>query len=164
MKLIHLYGKSMKTLYYLWKGVDVIKIHIIQQNDSLQEIIAKYGISKKEVKEANPHLADIEALLPGMKITIPSTSKLVPSTSSEITNKRQATEQLNQKFIDSSAKKIHVIYYAQPHRRPMGKVLALDEHVVERPLLNHTSKSKFPMVRGICNHCHQPIHSLSDHD
>ncbi|WP_373892924.1 SafA/ExsA family spore coat assembly protein [Virgibacillus natechei] len=54
-----------------------MKIHIVQKGDTLWEISKSYGVDFEQVKELNSQLSSPDMIMPGMKITIPSSSKMV---------------------------------------------------------------------------------------
>lgn len=56
-----------------------MKIHIVQKGDTLWEISQKYNVDFEELKEMNAHLASPDMIMPGMKIRIPSATKLKES-------------------------------------------------------------------------------------
>lgn len=55
----------------------VLKIHIVQKGDTLWEISKSYGVDFEQVKELNSQLSSPDMIMPGMKIKIPSSSKMV---------------------------------------------------------------------------------------
>lgn len=52
-------------------GVLLVKIHVVQQGDTLWNIAKKYGVDFEQLKQINNHLANPDQLTPGMKIKIP---------------------------------------------------------------------------------------------
>lgn len=54
-----------------------MNIHIVQKGDTLWSISKKYGVDFEEVKRLNSQLASPDMIMPGMKIKIPATSKIV---------------------------------------------------------------------------------------
>ena len=51
-----------------------MKIHIVQQGDTLWKIAKKYNVDFEQLKSMNTHLSDPDYIMPGMKIKIPSES------------------------------------------------------------------------------------------
>lgn len=113
----------------------------------------KYDMAQHFIQQANPHLADVNALLPGMKITIPSSSKVVQTTSA---GKQQQTIPVQ---TDNSVVTKRKILYAHAHRRPMGETIAYDQQLSKPSLRGREGEQFGPVISGICCHCHQPIYS-----
>ena len=51
-----------------------MKIHIVQQGDTLWNLAQKYDVDFDELLKVNGHLANPDLLMPGMKIKIPTTA------------------------------------------------------------------------------------------
>lgn len=49
-----------------------MKYHIVRNNETLEDILLLYQISKKELKEVNKHIKSFERLVPGSRINIPA--------------------------------------------------------------------------------------------
>lgn len=49
-----------------------MKIHIVQKGDTLWKIAQKYGVDFNQLKSMNTHLANPDAIMPGMKIKVPT--------------------------------------------------------------------------------------------
>lgn len=49
----------------------LVKIHVVQQGDTLWKIAQQYGVDFEKLKQANSHLANPDQLSPGQKIKIP---------------------------------------------------------------------------------------------
>ncbi len=49
-----------------------MKIHIVQQGDTLWNLAKKYGVDFEQLKEVNNHLSNPDVIMPGMKIKIPT--------------------------------------------------------------------------------------------
>ncbi|WP_449537113.1 SafA/ExsA family spore coat assembly protein [Ferdinandcohnia sp. Marseille-Q9671] len=49
-----------------------MKIHIVQKGDTLWNIANKYGVDFQELKAVNTQLSNPDALMPGMKIKVPT--------------------------------------------------------------------------------------------
>ncbi|WP_052345805.1 SafA/ExsA family spore coat assembly protein [Paucisalibacillus sp. EB02] len=54
-----------------------MKIHIVQKGDTLWELSKKYGVDFEALKSANSQLSSPDMIMPGMKIRIPTTAKMV---------------------------------------------------------------------------------------
>ncbi|MDC3415651.1 LysM peptidoglycan-binding domain-containing protein [Aquibacillus salsiterrae] len=54
-----------------------MKIHVAQKGETLRELAQQYGVDFDELKKENSHLSDPDKVMPGMKIKIPTHSKLV---------------------------------------------------------------------------------------
>lgn len=52
-------------------GVLLVKIHVVQQGDTLWKIAQQYGVDFEKLKQANSHLTNPDQLTPGQKIKIP---------------------------------------------------------------------------------------------
>lgn len=92
-----------------------IKIHIVQQGDTLSTIMKQYNITQQSIEEANPHIANVALLMAGMKIKITSKAKVLhyPSTESSEHNK------IEEKEVD--VRRAHV------HERPFQKNVIYDQ-------------------------------------
>lgn len=53
------------------KGEIVLKIHVVQKDETLWTIAQKYNVSVEEVIAANTQVSDPNMVMPGMKITVP---------------------------------------------------------------------------------------------
>ena len=147
-----------------------MKIHIIQKADTLQSVIAMYQISKEEIEKENPHISDIQQLIPGMKLKIPSDFVQVTTKQTQqqdpvnpilledksISNKRaDLTGDIPSKHPET--------VYAQVHRRPMGS--ALEDDIKQRLMRNNKPPlQKQRPIHGVCCHCQQPIFTAHDQD
>ncbi|SEO35528.1 morphogenetic protein associated with SpoVID [Amphibacillus marinus] len=60
-----------------------MKIHIVQQGDTLWNIAKKYNVDFQALKAANTQLANPDMLMPGMKIKVPTESKQVSQQGSQ---------------------------------------------------------------------------------
>lgn len=49
-----------------------MKIHIVQKGDTFYKIAKKYGVDVEQLKSLNTHIPNMEMLLPGMKVKIPT--------------------------------------------------------------------------------------------
>uniref|UniRef100_A0A1S2LK93 LysM domain-containing protein n=1 Tax=Anaerobacillus isosaccharinicus TaxID=1532552 RepID=A0A1S2LK93_9BACI len=49
-----------------------MKIHIVQQGDTLWKLSKKYDVDFEELKQVNSHLSNPDVIMPGMKIKIPT--------------------------------------------------------------------------------------------
>lgn len=49
-----------------------MKIHIVQQGDTLWKLSKKYDVNFEELKQVNSHLSNPDVIMPGMKIKIPT--------------------------------------------------------------------------------------------
>lgn len=49
-----------------------MKIHIVQQGDSMWDLSQKYGVDFDELLKANQHIPNPDQIMPGMKVKIPS--------------------------------------------------------------------------------------------
>lgn len=47
---------------YLVRGTDENKIHVVERGDTISQIAAKYGLTTKDIEEANPEIADIHRI------------------------------------------------------------------------------------------------------
>ena len=54
-----------------------MRIHIVQKGDTLWKIAQKYGVNFEQLKSMNTHIANPDAIMPGMKIKIPTTAGYV---------------------------------------------------------------------------------------
>lgn len=54
-----------------------MKIHIVQKGDTLWELSKEYGVDFEELKQMNSQISSPDMIMPGMKITIPSSKKAV---------------------------------------------------------------------------------------
>lgn len=153
-----------------------MKIHIVQKKDTLQSVIEMYRVSKEEIERENPHLSDVQQLLPGMKLKIPTASvQVMPKQIRQTEQKEQIQQapktqqiqQTQQKKVTtkqaedikgSSTEKTQTkILYAQTHLRPMGTAISTDAKQ-QRPITQNenTSQNQRP-IHGVCCHCQQPI-------
>ncbi|QVK16943.1 LysM peptidoglycan-binding domain-containing protein [Mycoplasmatota bacterium] len=48
-----------------------MKFHIVQVNESVQDISKKYNVSQEEIIKLNRHINNIDSIVPGMKIRLP---------------------------------------------------------------------------------------------
>lgn len=137
-----------------------IKIHIVQKDDTLDTIMKKYDMTQETIRQANPQVANMEELLPGMKVMIPSKSKSLRAKLS--INKKEVADlhQSSYQPTDAPLQQERQILYAHPHGRPIGTMI-YDEQRINIPLIHTTHKEESNTVSGICCHCHRPIHFLS---
>lgn len=56
----------------LQEGYFIVKIHVIQEGDTLWNLSQKYGVDFETLKEVNSHLEDPDNLMPGMKVKVPT--------------------------------------------------------------------------------------------
>ena len=153
-----------------------MKIHIVQKKDTLQSIIAMYQVSKEEIEKENPHLSDVQQLLPGMKLKIPTASVQVMPKQIRQTEQKEQTQQApeTEKIQQPQQKKTTTqqaddikgtstekgqtkILYAQTHLRPMGTAISTDAKQ-QRPIRqNENTAQNERSIHGVCCHCHQPI-------
>ena len=45
--------------------------HIIKQNESVKDLMFKYGLDKSEIASSNQHVSNWDMLVPGIKLKIP---------------------------------------------------------------------------------------------
>lgn len=97
-----------------------MKIHIVQNGDTLYLLAKSYKVELANLIESNPQLANPDILMPGMKITIP-------------TNKKQIN------LVDKETKK------AKPElmKRPIGEMKE-DDHKARR--IDEQNKPLYPVV------------------
>lgn len=131
-----------------------MKIHIVQKDDTLQTIMDKYHITKQTIRQSNPHIANMEALLAGMKVKIASTSVAIETNSPS--NKRR------EKASDDSLLLHRKALYAQVHRRPFGEMIAYDyQPNISRNHDEQFTRPEQDVIEGVCCHCHQAIYPTS---
>lgn len=53
-------------------GGEKMKIHIVQKGDTFYKIAKKYGVDVEQLKSMNTQIPNMEMLLPGMKVKIPT--------------------------------------------------------------------------------------------
>ncbi|WP_235791366.1 SafA/ExsA family spore coat assembly protein [Virgibacillus salidurans] len=82
-----------------------MKIHIVQKGDTLWEISKSYGVDFEQVKELNSQLSSPDMIMPGMKIKIPSSSKMVKKEDMSV----KETHKAEQPYKDISPKPMPVI-------------------------------------------------------
>lgn len=120
----------------------------------------KYDMAKEDIQQANPHIANVEALLPSMKVKIPSISKSVQTISTPKKKRsKQPHQQLGNNGSEKQTKSSHEVLYAQAHRRPMGEAMSYDHRQTQAMAhkQSHEQVTHQPTL-GICCHCHQPIY------
>lgn len=49
-----------------------MRIHIVQKGDTLWKIAQKYGVDFEQLKSMNAHISNPDAIMPGMKIKVPT--------------------------------------------------------------------------------------------
>jgi len=54
-----------------------VKIHVVQKGETLWEIAQKFNVDFEGLKQANPQLSSPDMIMPGMKVKVPSTTKIV---------------------------------------------------------------------------------------
>ncbi len=146
----------------------LMKIHIVQKTDTLQSIITMYQISKEEIEKENPHISDIQQLIPGMKLKIPSDFVQVTAKQTQqqelvkpplLEDKSTSNKRADLK--GDIPREHPKTVYAQVHRRPMGS--ALEDDAKQRLTRNNQPllKDQRP-IHGVCCHCHQPIFTAHD--
>ena len=52
-----------------------MKYHIVRNDETVEDILFLYQISKKELREVNRHIKSFDKLIPGSRINIPSISE-----------------------------------------------------------------------------------------
>lgn len=148
----------------------LMKIHIVQKADTLQSVIAMYQISKEEIKKENPHISDIQQLIPGMKLKIPSDFVQVTTKQTQqqdlvnpILLEDKTTSNKRAVLKGGISSKHPETVYAQVHRRPMGS--ALEDDIEQRLTRNNKPPlQKQRPIHGVCCHCQQPIFTARDQD
>lgn len=80
------------TIFLLMKGEDKVKIHVVQENETLWTISQKYGVSLDSIIAANTHLANPDMIMPGMKITIPGSTGSKKQQQQDISKKQQQAQ------------------------------------------------------------------------
>lgn len=125
----------------LGKGKIPIKIHIVQQDDTLTFILTKYHLTKEKLAQYNPHIKSLNMLKNGMKLKIPSKLKPLKHPS----NKNSLQE--NTEFLTS-----------QVHRRPIGEMKYDQKLIISTIVTEQIGKQKLSTINGVCCHCYQPIY------
>lgn len=85
------------------KGVRVLRIYVVQKGDSLYKIAKEHHVALEDLIKLNPHIANPDAILPGMKIKIPSGVKPL----------RDEKKEMNRQTKELRSAKVN--------ERPMGK-------------------------------------------
>lgn len=102
------------------KGVwSVLKIHIVQKGDTLWELSQEYGVDFEELKQMNSQISSPDMIMPGMKITIPSSKKAVKKET--MPAKGIQKKETTQPYKDTSPKPMPVIKEDDNEKKMMVK-------------------------------------------
>lgn len=77
----------------------VLRIHIVQKGEGIDQIAAQHKLTIEELAKVNPQLSNLNQVLPGMKLGIPS--KIVS------VSKLEAKEKTEQTSVNEKALKDH---------------------------------------------------------
>src|SRR5699024_8675693 len=121
-----------------------LKIHIVQKGDTLWEIAKKYNVDFEEMKQINSQLSSPDMIMPGMKVKIPSSTKVVKK-ESKVPKEKQKSH-LEHPYKDISPKPLPTIA-EDDHKKPK-------EVKVEKPKMDLSKKQKCP--RWKCHKCQCP--------
>ncbi|OIJ16577.1 hypothetical protein BKP37_04900 [Anaerobacillus alkalilacustris] len=106
-----------------------MKIHIVQQGDTLWKLAKKYNVDFEQLKAVNNHLSNPDVIMPGMKIKIPTAGvpvkKQVPKKEEPIAMK----EQPKPKEVPVPKKEVKV-----PPPAPVPEVVKKPEPVIQQPI------------------------------
>ncbi|MBM7572048.1 SafA/ExsA family spore coat assembly protein, partial [Aquibacillus albus] len=120
-----------------------MKIHVVQQGETLWKIAQKYGVDFEELKKLNSHLSNPDMIMPGMKIKIPSSTKQVKKEEQKPVDKLKKED----KPKDYSKKK------EQPLDKGMKKIPTTDkkkekkEKEDTKPLFQDTKGKSIPEIK-----------------
>lgn len=142
-----------------------MKIHIVQKGDTLFHLATNYQVELKDLINSNHQLSNPDMLMPGMKITIPTSEK-------QINLVEKKTEKAKPELIKNSIDETETTI-PEPIKRPIGKEEAAIPEPVRRPIgnmdadddkakkLNEKNRPLYPVVpfgeeEEIVNHKAQP--------
>lgn len=133
-----------------------IKIHIVQQGDTLSTIMKQYGITKQSIEEANPHIANVALLPSGMKIKITSEAKVLHYPSSIPIERTKSSEGKMIKDDESYIRRAHV------HERPFNKNITYDQkwNAYQFEIVSASNFIAYDLKKS-CHHCHQPHYYIT---
>lgn len=131
----------------------MIKIHIVQQNETLESISQKYQITKETLAKLNPHINSLVRLQNGMKVKIPLKVKQPTVRQLNMLKKKRIEKHKPSRAQPSHHRVNHLYYrYAHAHRRPFGNM-----HY-DQKASSQTEWSKLAIKQqSLCCHCQQPI-------
>lgn len=104
-----------------------MKIHIVQQGDTLWKLAKKYNVDFEQLKVVNSHLSNPDVIMPGMKIKIPTGG--VP-----------VKKQIAKKEESIQAKE-------QPKEAPKKEVKAPEPPVVQKPIEIQPSQQQLMLTQ-----------------
>lgn len=100
----------MLILLSVWKGVYFLRIYIVQKDDTLYKIAKKHHVQLEEIIKLNPHIANPDYIVPGMKIKLPN-QEGYKSDTGKVMRKTEREKELN----------------ARTNERPLGPVTEMDD-------------------------------------
>ncbi len=127
-----------------------LKIHIVQKGDTLWEIAKKYNVDFEEMKQINSQLSSPDMIMPGMKVKIPSSTKVVKK-ESKVPKEKQKSH-LEHPYKDISPKPLPTIA-EDDHKKPK-------EVKVEKPKMDLSKKPEMPKMEMP----QMPMPELQEHE
>lgn len=118
-----------------------MKIHIVQNGDTLFLLAKSYKIELADLIENNPQLANPDTLMPGMKITIPTNEKQINLVEKEI---EKAKPELMKRPIGEMKEDDHKARRIDEQDKPLYPVMPIGEanKVQEREHSMHQVEEK----------------------
>lgn len=100
----------MLILINVWKGVYFLRIYIVQKDDTLYKIAKKHHVQLEDIIKLNPHIANPDYIVPGMKIKLPNYEG----------DKKETGKAMSQKEKEQRLN-------ARTNERPLGPVTEMDD-------------------------------------
>lgn len=118
-----------------------MKIHIVQQGDTLWKLAKKYNVDFEQLKAVNSHLSNPDVIMPGMKIKIPTAGVPVKKEAVKEAPIQQPVAKEKPKVKEAPVPKKEV--KAPPPKMPeeIKKPVVVEKPVVQHPIHIHPSFS-----------------------
>lgn len=132
----------------------IIKIHIVQQEETLELILKKYHVTKQTIIMLNPHIKSIDNLQSGMKIKIPSSVKPFREYKNIPREKHKVNSPRKSQYANNS-----LFYrYAHVHRRPIGEMKYDQQSNINNKWTKQSMNQQSMNEIKFCSTCHQPVY------